>query len=278
MKYLLSSNSGKSRLFFALSFALLMFCSLPLSAQAPTAGYDLLQTGAGAAIDLSSVGLGNVSLQGVPIQTTTGTSDTIMHRTQNIVFDQATPVEVTAVFMKSVNSVTFMGQPVDVYVTLNNSKGMIPTTVLPQPDTNLTASSGSVTASSNGTFSSSITVNADVIFVKAGMPVTNSANYVAHQAAPAVTLTSSASTWSATPPAGYPSSTSYPPGGFYPKPVHNGPHPVVPSTCAPAPKQPRQFATSDAKSGNQQQAPAPAPALTNQSQVVACISSIQPTQ
>lgn len=274
MKYLLSSNSSKSRLFLALSFALLMICSLPLSAQAPpAAGYDLLQTGAGAAIDLSSVGLGNVSLQGVPIQSTTGTSDTIMHRTQNIVFDQATPVEVTAVFMKSVNSVTFMGQPVDVYVTLNNSKGMIPTTVLPQPDT-LTASSGSVTASSNGTFSSNMTVNADVIFVKAGMPVTNSANYVAHQAAPAVSLTSSASTWSATPPAGYPSSTSYPPGGFYPKPVHNGPHPVVPSTCnTPSPRQPisQVVAKSDSK-----QAPAPVP--TNQSQVIACVSSIQPTQ
>jgi len=259
-----------SKLFLVLSFALLI-CSLPLSAQAPpAAGYDLLQTGAGAAIDLSSVGLGNVSLQGVPIQGATGTSDTIMHRTQNIVFDQATPVEVTAVFMKSVNSVTFMGQPVDVYVTLNNSKGMIPTTVLPQPDT-LTASSGSVTASSNGTFSSNITVNADVIFVKAGMPVTNSANYVAHQAAPAVTLTSSASTWSATPPSGYPSSTSYPPGGFYPKPVHNGPHPVVPSTCAPAPKQPKQFPTSDAKSGNQQQTPSPASA--SPAPISTCVST-----
>lgn len=273
MKYLLSSNSTKSRLFLALSFALLMICSRPLSAQAPTAGYDLLQTGAGAAVDLSSVGLGNVSLQGVPIQTTTGTSDTIMHRTQNIVFDQATPVEVTAVFMKSVNSVTFMGQPVDVYVTLNNSKGMIPTTVLPQPDTNLTASAGSVTASSNGTFSSSITVNADVIFVKAGMPVTNSANYVAHQAAPAVSLTSSASTWSATPPAGYPSSTSYPPGGFYPRPVHNGPHPVVPSTCnTPAPRQPQQpVSTADAKSGNQQKTASPT--LASPAPISTCVST-----
>lgn len=273
MKLLLSSNSSKSRLFLALSFALLMICSRPLSAQAPTAGYDLLQTGAGAAVDLSSVGLGNVSLQGVPIQTTTGTSDTIMHRTQNIVFGQATPVEVTAVFMKSVNSVTFMGQPVDVYVTLNNSKGMIPTTVLPQPDTNLTASAGSVTASSNGTFSSSITVNADVIFVKAGMPVTNSANYVAHQAAPAVSLTSSASTWSATPPAGYPSSTSYPPGGFYPRPVHNGPHPVVPSTCnTPAPRQPQQpVSTADAKSGNQQKTPSPT--LASPAPISTCVST-----
>jgi hypothetical protein len=273
MKSLSLSTRGKSKLFLALSFALLLICSLPLSAQTPpAAGYDLLQTGSGASIDLSSVGLGNVSLQGVPIGTTTGTSDTIMHRTQPIMFDKGTSVEVTAIFMKSVNSTTFMGQPVDVYVTLNNSGGNIPTTVLPQPDT-LTPSSGSLNVSSNGTFSSSLTVNADVIFVKAGMPVTNSANYVAHQAASPISLTSSASTWSSTPPAGYPSSTTYPSGGFYPKPVHTGPHPVVPSTCnTPSPKQPVQQKTTstDTKSGNQ----APAPAL----QVVACISSVQSTQ
>lgn len=270
MKSLSLSTSGKSQLFLALSFALLVICSLPLSAQAPPGGYDLLQTGSGAAIDLSSVGLGNVSLQGVPIQTTTGTSDTIMHRTQNITFGSPTHVDVTAVFMKSVNSTTFMGQPVDVYVTLNNSGGMIPTSVLPQPDT-LTPSSGSVTASSNGTFSSSITVNADVIFVKAGMPVTNSANYVGHQAATAITLTSSASTFTSTPPPGYPSSPSYPSGGFYPRPGHTGAHPVVPSTCnTPSPRQPisQVVAKSDSKQ-------APAPALTNQTQVVACVSSIQ---
>ena len=263
-----------SKQFLVLSFALLI-CSLPLSAQAPTAGYDLLQTGSGASIDLSSVGLGNVSLQGVPIGTTTGTSDTIMQRPQNIVFGPGNQVQVTAIFMKSVNSTTFMGQPVDVYVTLNNSGGKIPTTVLPQPDT-LTPSSGSLNVSSNGTFSSTLTVNADVIFVKAGMSVTNSANYVGHQAATPITLTSSASTWSSTPPAGYPSSTTYPSGGFYPKPVHGGPHPVVPSTCAPAPRQPVQqkVNSTDTKSGNQ----APAPALTNQNQVVACVSSTQPTQ
>jgi hypothetical protein len=83
----------------------------------------------------------------------------------------------------------------------------------------------------DNTFDSSITVNADVIFVKAGTSVTNSANYVGHQAAPSITLTSSGSSWSSSPPAGYPSSTTFPSGGFYPRPVHNGPHPVIPSTC-----------------------------------------------
>jgi len=139
-------------------------------------------------------------------------------------------VNVTALFMKSTSSVTYSGQQVDVYVTLNNSAGAIPTSVLPQPDT-LSASTGTVTVRSDGTFDSSITVNADVIFVRAGTSVTNSANYVGHQAASSISLSSSNSSWSSTPPAGYPSSSTFPSGGFYPRPVHNGPHPVVPSTC-----------------------------------------------
>ncbi len=228
MNNLLMSKDRKSRLFLVVSFAVLLVCAIPLSAQ--TAGYDLLQTGSGASIDLSSVGLGNVPLQGVPIQSSTGSTDTIMHRTQDVTGGGITPANVTALFMKSTNSTTFQGQQVDVYVTLNNSGGTIPTSVLPQPDS-LSASSGTVTVRTNGTFDSSITVNADVIFVKAGASVTNSANYVGHQPASSITLTSSGSSWSSTPPSGYPSSSSFPSGGFYPRPVHNGPHPVVPSTC-----------------------------------------------
>ena len=265
MNYLFLAKSGKSQL-VVLSFALLVICSLPLSAQTP--GYDLLQTGSGAAIDLSKAGLGNVSLQGVPIQSSTGSTDTIMHRTKDITGGGSTPVEVTALFMKSVKSVTFQNQPVDVYVTLNNSGGVISTSVLPQPDA-LSASGGTVTGRTDGTFDSSITVNADVIFVKAGTSVTNSDNYVGHQAASAITLTSSGSSWSSTPPAGYPSSPSFPSGGFYPRPVHNGPHPVIPSTCNTGVISPTQPApTADAKNANQQAVIAPIP-------VKACISTAQ---
>ena len=228
MNNLLISKDRKLRLSLVVSFAVLLVCAMPLSAQ--TAGYDLLQTGSGASIDLSSVGLGTVPLQGVSIQSDLGSTDTIMHRTQDVVGGGTTPVNVTALFMKSTSSKTFQGQQVDVYVTLNNSGGAISTSVLPQPDS-LSASTGSVTVRTDGTFDSSITVNADVIFVRAGTSVTNSANYVGHQAASSITLTSSGSSWSSTPPAGYPSSSTFPSGGFYPRPVHNGPHPVVPSTC-----------------------------------------------
>src|ERR1700741_496234 len=108
--------SSKSRLFLMLSFTMLVIFSLPLLAQTPPGGYDLLQTGSGASVDLSSAGLGNVPLQGVPIQSSTGSTDTIMHRTQNIPSGGgSSPVEVTAVFMKSTSSVSFRGQQVDVY-------------------------------------------------------------------------------------------------------------------------------------------------------------------
>jgi hypothetical protein len=133
--------------------------------------------------------------------------------------------------MKSTSSVTFNGQPVDVYVTINNSGGKVSTSVLPQPDS-LSGSTGTMTVRTDGTFDSSFNVNADVIFVKAGTSVTNSANYVGHQAAKTISLSSTNSTYTTTPPSGYPNSATFPSGGIYPRPVHNGPHPVVPSKCS----------------------------------------------
>ena len=216
--------SARSMIFLTM----LVFASSMVFAQG---GYDLLQTGSGASIDLSSAGLGVVPLQGLPIQSSTGSTDTIVHRTQNIPSGGGSvPVNVTALFMKSTHSVTYQSQPVDVYVTLNNSAGKISTSTVPQPDS-LSASTGSLTFRTDGTFDSSLTVNADVIFVKAGTSVTNSANYIGHQAASAITLTSTNSSWSTSAPTGYPSSSTFPSGGVYPSPVHTGRHPVVPSKC-----------------------------------------------
>lgn len=224
--------SSQSLIRLATLLALSLAGSTLVAAQ--TAGYDLLQTGSGAEIDLTSLGLGKVPLQGVPIQTSTGNADTIVHRTQNMPAGGGkVNMNVNALFMQSTGHVTFSGQSADVYVTINNSGGTIPTSVLPQPDS-LSASSGSVTIRTDGTFDSSFTVNADVIFVKAGTSVTNSANYLGHQAASAITLTSTNSSWSSTAPSGYPSSGSYPSGGFYPKPVHTAAHPVVPASCGPS--------------------------------------------
>lgn len=220
------------RLFCLLvSVAVLLAC-LPL-ASAQSAGFDLLQTGSGASVDLTGVkGLapGVVALKGVPIQSTTGNTDTIMHRTQDESKGGTTPVNVNALYMKNSGAETLNGQPIDVYVTINNSNGAIPASVLPQPDS-LSLSQGSVTIRLDGTFDSRIIINADIIFVRAGTSPTNPANYLGHQAAPPISLSSANSKWTSTPPAGYPSSPNYPSGNFYPVPVHNGPHPVVPASC-----------------------------------------------
>lgn len=221
----------------ALALAVVCIGSILAAGQAaPVAGYDFLSTGDGASVDLTSIGLGVVPLEGVPIEAALGLTDTIMHRPTNTVFNQPQSLLVTALFMKSVNSLEFQGQLADLYITLNNSAGAIPTTVLPQPDT-LNASGGTITVTggqgSGGTFDATFVMNADAIFVHAGTSVTNSANYIAHQAAPQVSFSPATSSWSTTASAGYPSSTTFPSGGFYPIMVAhtNGPHPVTPAKC-----------------------------------------------
>src|ERR1700746_2146069 len=108
-------------------------------------GYDVFQTGSGASVDLSSIGLGVVSLVGVPIQSATGNADTIMYRPQAVPAGGGTiPVNLFALLMKSQSSVTYNGQSADVWVTVNNSGGAISTTTIPQPDS-LSASSGTLT-------------------------------------------------------------------------------------------------------------------------------------
>ena len=215
-----------------ITLAVLLCCfALPVLAQ--NSGYDLLQTGSGASVDLSSIqNIGTVKLQGQSIDGSLGNTDTIIQRTAN--GPGQVPMNVYALFMKSTSPVTFNSTSCDVYVTINNSGAnggpTISTSVLPQPDS-LSGSTGTITINSGGTFSSSFTVNADLIFVKAGTSVTNSANWVGHKAAPSNSMSSTNSSWSATAPSGYPSNSSYPSGGFYPKPVHTGPHPVVPASC-----------------------------------------------
>jgi hypothetical protein len=231
MRRLMSNNLVRP--LFVVSLAALLLAGL-VPARAQSAGFDLFQTATGSSVTLSNTG--TVALQGVAIQSTLGNTDTIIHRLTSVPpGGGSVSANVFALFMKSTSPVTFNGQSADLYVTINNSGGVISSSVLPQPDA-LAASAGTVTVLNATTFDSSITVNADVIFVKAGTSVTNSANWLAHQPAPAVTLTSTNSTWSTTPPAGYPSNSHYPSGGFFPVVVqgHTVPshaHPVVPAKC-----------------------------------------------
>jgi len=211
----------------------LLASSLPLQAQ--RAGYDLLQTGSGASIGLSSVpgvSPATVPLQGVPICACTGVADTIMYRTHDVPPGGGpVPLVIVALFLKNSVPVTLSGKPVDVYITVNNSNGVIGQGTLPQPDT-LPASTGTLNVRTNGTFDSSFTVHADVIVVPAGADVRNPSTHLAHHPAPTVTLGATNSTWSSIPPVGYPPECFFPANGFYP----GGP---VPET-APSPTDPHQ--------------------------------------
>src|SRR5262249_5284388 len=153
---------------------LALLSTLSLVGTAQTAGYDQFQTGAGTTVTLD--GIGQVKLQGVPIQGSTGNADTIVQRTEAVPQGVGTvnPNEY-ALFMKSTSPVSVGGQSADVYVTINNTGGAVPTSVLPQPDS-LSPSKGTVTVRTDGTFDSSLTVNADIIFVKAGTSVGNPGN------------------------------------------------------------------------------------------------------
>lgn len=211
------------------SAAALLFCT-PL-APAQKAGYDLLQSMPGTAVDLRYMHLGVVPLKGVPIEACTGSTDTIMHRTQDVPVNGKVPVEVYALFLKSIKPILFKKQRADVYVTINNSGKP---NLLPQPDPLKNPSAGTLTIRKNHTFSSIITVEGDLIFVKAGANVKDPANYLAHEPAHPVRLTSTNSSWSSSPFHGYPNCPEYPTGGFYARPRHKGPHPVNPSTVSPA--------------------------------------------
>jgi len=249
-------------------FALVVcFSSLPALSQIAQPGYDLFQTGSGASVNLGTlVTPSTVDLVGIPIQpSVTGTADTIMYRPNPVPSSCATTppctIEVTlyALFMVSSSPVTYNGQSADVYITVNASGGNITAAMLPQCDTLSSASGGSLTltpnsAGTSGTFNSSITVNADVIIMTHGATLSCMTKLTSGPAPP-ITLTTTNSSFSTTPPTGSPnvitstggaasgagslastsSSTSYPgSGGIYFNPVHTGPHPVAPAQkCTP---------------------------------------------
>jgi hypothetical protein len=200
----------------------------------PQAGYDLLQTPGGASIGVPGVSPSTVSLQGVPICACTGQTDTIMQRSAAGAGGHAN-LTVVALFLKNSAPVTRSGSAVDVYITVNDSGGVIGQSILPQPD-GLAPSTGSLTIRADGTFDSSFTVNADIIIVAAGADVRNPATHLAHMPAAPVNLSANNNVWTAVPPAGYPPECYFPANGFYPggpvpETAPTGPHqhPVVPS-------------------------------------------------
>ncbi len=147
-------------------------------------GFDLLKTMSGTKVDIP--GVGAISLEGNPALFPSGkglmNTDTIIKHKQGInPFEPPNgegivDIEMVALSMKSIDSFdgTPLGLPgmVDLYVTENQASELpIPFPDLPQPCT-LQPATGSVTiqhtTEDGGTFTSHLTVDSCLIFVKAG--------------------------------------------------------------------------------------------------------------
>jgi hypothetical protein len=218
--------------FFAVA-ALLLGCSASAAAQcagnntSSVGGYDLLQTMTGTQDNLSSLGLGTVTFSGSPLPGV-GTTDTIVCRITPLpspIPSGGATLNIQVVALLLSGNATYTNSSnqttnVTVYATINqtqNAQGTytIPLSQLPVPDQfQMEASTGTMTVASNGTFNTnSLNIQADLIVVPQGQPVTATPIFTAPM--PADTLASSGSTWTTAPPSGYPSSTTFPSGGFY---------------------------------------------------------------
>jgi hypothetical protein len=224
----------KRIIWFATVAALLVGCSGFATAQcagnANPGGYDLLSTFSGTQDDLSSIGLGVVSFTGVPLPGgLAGNADTIVCRIDalpNPIPAAGAPlnIQVVALLLKGDTQYTNrqgITQNVTVYATINQTQDAmvppnytIPLGQLPQPDQLPTASTGTMTVFSNGTFNTDLlNIQADLIVVPRGQPVT--ATPIFTRPMPSDTMSSNGSTWTTTPPAGYPDSSTFTAGGFY---------------------------------------------------------------
>jgi hypothetical protein len=191
-------------------------------------GFDLLQTPNGSTDNLSSIGLGTVTFQGIalPSIAQAGTSDTIVCRITPLTYPipsggETLNIQIVALLLQSTGTVicnnslcgSYSGKAVTVYATINQTNAVIPLTQLPQPDY-LTPSTGSMTVYSNSTFNTNgTTVQADLIVVPPGGAVTSTPIFTTPM--PSDSISASGSSWTTTAPGGYPTPPSFPPGGFY---------------------------------------------------------------
>lgn len=187
---------------------------------AQTVSNDLLQTGSGSQENLSSLNLGTVTFQGVPLSADTAQADTIV---QHVPITQAGTIniQVIALHLQSSGTVicgdqtkcgSYYNRAVTVHATINATGGVLS---LPQPDS-LNASAGTMTVASGlATFSSSFTnIQADIIVVPSGQPVTYTP-IIFSSPAPAASMSANGGTLSSTAPPGYPNSQNFPTVGLY---------------------------------------------------------------
>lgn len=230
---------------------LALFVAGPASATDISTGFDLFETAPGAFFDATGFGLGIIPMVGLAIGP--GPTDTIIARDNG--FTCAVPpclgntvnIHMFALSLESAAPINIGGSFFDVFADINDTAGVIPLSVLPQPDA-LNPSTGTLTVdeltNAGGTFDSSLTVWADIIIADVGQGRTEAAalsnsNCAAppcHFAAPAISLSSTGGSWQTTAPPLDLHNVTYPAGSFYITDMgnHTGPHPVTPA-LAPEP-------------------------------------------
>jgi hypothetical protein len=215
---------------------LLVGCAGMAAAQSACAGlsnpggFDLFETPTGSSADLSSLGLGTVNFQGLPLPTSAdaGFTDTIVCRItplpQTIPPNGATlQNQIVVLSLQNTGTVicnnpscgSFSGQPVTVYATINQTNGVIPTSQLPVYDT-LNPSTGTMVVFPNFTFNTpGINIQADIIVVPLNQPVTYTPPIFTAPMPSGDSISATGTMWGTAPPPGYPDPPSFPSGNFF---------------------------------------------------------------
>jgi len=212
-------------------------------------------------VTFTGVPLPRVTITGTAVSEV-GTTDTIMCRFNPLPTPMPTPptgvpvtIQVVALQLRGDALYQPAGQPtatqVTVYATINQTRNQNvqgryafcrdvaqppdvcsdPSNVLPEPTPNPgpypQPSSGQMTVFSTGKFdTNNLNIQADLIIVHRGDPVTGTP--IAVLAMPLDQMSSSGSTWSTMAPNGYPTSTTFPAGGFFVSDPSGGLASVVP--------------------------------------------------
>lgn len=183
-------------------------------------GFDLLQTFGGTKDDLTHAGLGMVNFVGSPLMGQVGNADTIICRIDHLpnpVPAGGKQLSIQVVALKMHGDTFYRGEPVTVWATINQTNGAIPQSELPvspQDAPHLMPSKGTMMVFPDGRFDTQqLNIQADLIVVAKGQPVTATPKFTMPM--PADQISATGSTWTTTPPAGYPVSTTFFPGGFF---------------------------------------------------------------
>jgi hypothetical protein len=185
-----------------LGLAFLLILSSSAYADPIGPGFDLFETQKGTQVTIP--GLGRFTLAGAALDPTLGNTDTIVQRLAGTDFPGGigtVPLQLYALNLRTIRGIAPKANLINLRVIGGTSLGV------PEPIGEMTISQFSPAI--GGQFSSSLPINALVT-------ATRLDGTVVFQGTLSATLTSSGNLWSSTPAHGYPSTSAFPAGNFYP--------------------------------------------------------------